>query len=203
MDRALLADCGIDPNALSDAEVAERAERVRQAVARERAALAAVFDEHVADEFVHRDAARTMETMAPNPYLTHLPTLTGGTGWQEVERFYLQDFIPHWPPDVSVVPISRTIGESTVVDELVVSFTHDREMPAILPGLKPTGRRVELPHCVVVGLEQGKVAHEHIYWDQASALVQLGVLDPAGLPVVGAEAARRLMNPGSVSARRW
>ena len=140
--------------------------------------------------------------MSSAPYLTHLPTLTGGTGRPEVERFYREDFIPHWPPDTRVVPVSRTVGANTVVDELVVSYTHDREMPAILPGLPPTGRRVELPHCVVVGLEDGLVAYEHIYWDQGSALAQLGLL-PEGLPVVGAEAARRLLEPRTVPARRW
>ncbi len=93
-----------------------------------------------------------------------------------------------------------------MVDELIVGFTHDREMDAILPGIKPTGRWVELHHVVVVGLEDGKVACEHIYWDLGSTLYQLGLL-PEGLPVVGAEAAQHLRDPGSISANqlmaRW
>jgi carboxymethylenebutenolidase len=135
------------------------------------------------------------------PYLTHVPTLTGGTGYEEVRRFYKYHFIPGWPPDVEVTLISRTVGQGRVVDELIVGFTHDREMDAILPGIKPTGRWVELPHAVVVGLEDGKVAYEHIYWDQGSALYQLGLLSE-GLPVIGAEAAQRLRDSGSISANR-
>lgn len=96
---------------------------------------------------------------------------------------------------MAVKPISRTIGGGRVIDELIVSFTHDRPMPAILPGLEPTGRKVVLPHVVVCGLEGGKVSYEHIYWDQGSALVQLGIIDPSGLPLVGAEAAERLQEP--------
>ncbi len=142
-----------------------------------------------------------MRTMATEPYLTHVPTLTGGNGYEEVRRFYKHHFIPGWPPDVEVTPISRTAGQGRVVDELIVGFTHDREMDAILPGVEPTGRWVELPHAVIVGLRGGKVAYEHIYWDQGSALYQLGLL-PEGLPVVGAEAAQRLRDPRSVPANR-
>jgi carboxymethylenebutenolidase len=89
--------------------------------------------------------------------------------------------------------VSRTVGQGRVVDELVASFTHDLEIPAILPGVPPTGRRVELPFVVVMGTEDGKVAYEHIYWDQASVLVQLGLLDPSRLPVSGGEQADRLL----------
>jgi hypothetical protein len=120
-----------------------------------------VLDEHISDEFQLKDAEATMHTMTAEPYLTHVPTLTGGTGRQEVRRFYEYHFNPGWPPDVDVTPISRTVGQGRVVDELILGFTHDREMDAILPGVEPTGRRVELPHAVVVGLEHGKVAYEH------------------------------------------
>jgi carboxymethylenebutenolidase len=158
--------------------------------------LGAVFDAHVRAEFVEKDVARTMATMSAEPYLTHVPTLTGGTGRAEVERFYRDHFVGHWPDDVEVKPLSRTVGESRVVDELIVSFTHDREMRVYLPGVKPTGRRVVLPHVVVMGFDaDGRVAYEHIYWDQATLLVQVGLLDPALLPVAGAEQARRLQDP--------
>ncbi|HZP27323.1 MAG TPA: ester cyclase, partial [Acidimicrobiia bacterium] len=79
--------------------------------------------------------------------------------------------------------------------EFIVRFTHDVEMDAVLPGVPPTGRRVELPHVAVVGFENGKVAFERIYWDQASLLVQIGLIDPDGLPVVGAEQARVVLDP--------
>ena len=91
--------------------------------------------------------------------------------------------------------MSRTIGDDQVVDELVLSFTHDIEMPQLLPGVSPTGKHVRLAFCVVVGFDDGKVAHEHIYWDQASLLVQVGLLDPAGLPVTGAEQAANVLDP--------
>jgi carboxymethylenebutenolidase len=159
--------------------------------------LGAVFDAHVKAEFIEKSVADTMATMAPEPYLTHVPTLAGGTGRGEVERFYRDHFVGHWPDDVEVKPVSRTVGENRVVDELVVSFTHDREMRVYLPGVAPTGRRVVLPHVVVMGFDDsGRVAYEHIYWDQATLLVQVGLLDPASLPVSGAEEARRLLDPG-------
>jgi carboxymethylenebutenolidase len=67
---------------------------------------------------------------------------------------------------------------------------------AILPGIKPTGRKVTVPTVVIVGFDQdNKITHEHIYWDQATMLVQLGLLDPSALPVTGAEQAARLLNP--------
>ena len=158
--------------------------------------LGAVFDAHIKAEFVDRDVAETMATMTPEPHLTHVPTLTGGTGRSEVERFYREHFVGHWPDDVQVKSVSRTVGQNQVVDELIVSFTHDREMRVYLPGVVPTGRKVVLPHVVVMGFDEGgRVAHEHIYWDQASLLVQVGLLDPALLPVSGADQAKRLLDP--------
>jgi carboxymethylenebutenolidase len=157
--------------------------------------LGAVFDAHVKAEFIDKDVAATMATMVAEPYLTHVPTLTGGTGRLEVESFYRDHFVGHWPDDVEVKPLSRTVGHNRVVDELIVSFTHDREMRVFLPGVPPTGRKVVLPHVVVMGFDEaGRVAYEHIYWDQASLLVQVGLLDPALLPVSGAEQAKRLLD---------
>jgi carboxymethylenebutenolidase len=163
--------------------------------------LGAVFDAHVKAEFVDRNVAATMATMAPEPYLTHVPTLTGGIGRAQVERFYRDHFVGHWPDDVQVKPLSRTTGQNRVVDELVVSFTHDREMRVYLPGVAPTGRKVVLPHVAVMGFDEaGRVAYEHIYWDQAALLVQVGLLDPALLPVAGAEQAKRLLDPRHAGA---
>ena len=158
--------------------------------------LGAVFDAHVRAEFVDKDVAATMATMTAEPYLTHVPTMTGGTGRVEVERFYSKHFVGHWPDDVEVKSISRTVGQNRVIDELIVSFTHDREIRVFLPGVAPTGRKVVLPHVVVMGFDDaGRVAYEHIYWDQASLLVQVGLLDPKLIPVSGAEQARRLLDP--------
>jgi carboxymethylenebutenolidase len=155
----------------------------------------AVFDDHVRAEFVDRDLDATMGTMTDDPYVNHVPVMTGGVGREAVARFYDTYFIGHWPADIEVIPVSRTADDNQVVDELVLRFTHDIEMPALLPGVAPTGRRVELAFAVVVGFRDGKITHEHIYWDQASLLAQVGLLDADTLPVVGAEHARKVLDP--------
>jgi carboxymethylenebutenolidase len=157
--------------------------------------LGAVFDDHVAAEFVDLDLDATMATMTDDPYVNHVPVMTGGVGFEGVRRFYGDHFIGKWPKDVEITPVSRTVGEDQVVDELVLSFTHDIEMDQLLPGVAPTGKPVRLAFCVVVGFADGKVAHEHIYWDQASLLAQVGLLDPAALPVTGREQAETVLDP--------
>ena len=157
--------------------------------------IAAVFDDHVAAEFVDLDLDATMATMTDDPYVNHVPVMTGGVGFEGVRQFYGAHFIGKWPRDIEITPVSRTVGEDQVVDELVLAFTHDIEMDQLLPGVAPTGRHVQLAFCVVVKFEDGKVAHEHIYWDQASLLVQVGLLDAAGLPVTGVEQAEYVFDP--------
>jgi carboxymethylenebutenolidase len=149
--------------------------------------LAATFDAHVQAEFVDLDLEATMATMTDQDrYVHHVPTITGGNGTEGVREFYSRHFIGQWPQDTEIQSISRTVGEDQVVDELLMSFTHDRVIDIMLPGIEPTGRRLSVPVVVVVGFEDGKVHHEHIYWDQATVLVQAGLLDPSGLPVIGA-----------------
>jgi carboxymethylenebutenolidase len=155
--------------------------------------LGALFDAHVGSEFADRDVNATMATMAPEPYVYCVPTMIGGFGGDGVRRFYSEHFIHQIPRDAKVTPISRTVGKDQVVDEIIVSFTHDTEWDYLLPGIPPTGKRVELPTVLVMKFENGKVAHEHVWWDQASLLVQVGLLDPAKLPVTGTEQARRLL----------
>jgi carboxymethylenebutenolidase len=155
--------------------------------------LGALFDGHIAREFADFDVDATMETMVAEPYVHCVATLTGGFGGREVRRFYSEHFINQIPKDAKVTPISRTIGKDQVVDELIVSFTHDTQWDYLLPGIPPTGKKVELPHVVVMKFENGKVAHEHVWWDQASLLVQVGLLDPKRLPVVGIEQANQLL----------
>ena len=159
-----------------------------------RSDIGAVFDDHVAAEFVAEDLDATMATMSADPYVNHVPVMTGGVGFEGVRSFYRSHFIGKWPADVELTPVSRTVGEDQVVDELVLSFTHDVEMPQLLPGVPPTGKPVRLAFCVVVKFEDGKVAHEHIYWDQASLLVQVGLINRAGLPVTGAEQAENVLD---------
>ena len=155
--------------------------------------LGALCDGHIAREFVDLDVDATMKTMVPEPYVYCIAVMTGGFGGEGVRSFYSQHFINQIPKDAKVTPISRTVGKDQVVDEFILSFTHDTQWDYLLPGIPPTGKRVELPHVLVMKFEDGKVAHEHVWWDQASLLVQVGLLDPAKLPVVGIEQAKRLL----------
>lgn len=157
--------------------------------------LVAKWEAHARAEFETRDADATMATMVAEPYVNNAPTMTGGVGHDQLKRFYKYHFVNANPPDTELKPISRTVGAGQIVDELMVSFTHTREIDWMLPGIAPTGRRVEIPVVAVVRFEGDKVAHEHIYWDQASVLVQLGLLDPEGLPVAGVETARKIADP--------
>jgi carboxymethylenebutenolidase len=156
--------------------------------------LGAVFDAHMSAEFELRDADTAMETMTDAPSLIHVPVVTGARGKDALHDFYQDHFVGKWPADLSVERISRTTTDSMVIDEFIVRFTHDVVMDAILPGLAPTGRSVELPHVAVVGFENGKIAFERIYWDQGSMLVQLGLLDVDHLPLVGSQQAAALLH---------
>ena len=167
---------------------------------KEPADLGALFDGHIEKEFADLDVDATMETMVAEPYVYCVPVMTGGFGGQGVRRFYSEHFINQIPKDAKVTPISRTVGKDSVVDEFILSFTHDTQWDYLLPGIPPTGKQVELPHVLVMKFENGKVAHEHVWWDQASLLVQVGLLDPGKLPVVGIEQARRLLQ---VAANNW
>jgi carboxymethylenebutenolidase len=113
-----------------------------------------------------------------------------------VRRFYTDEFIGTFPDDIAVDSLGLTVGDTRIAEEVVMSFTHDREMPWVLPGVGPTGRKVVSPMVAVVGFRDGKVRFEHIWWDQGALLAQLGLLDPARLPVVGAEQAPSIANLG-------
>ncbi len=158
------------------------------------AVFAAVFDEHVRAEFEAHDAAATMATMSGDPHLYHVPTMAGGNGREEIFRFYRDHFVTKWPADTTTTLVSRTVGDEQLVDELVMHFTHDCVIDALLPGVAATHRKVALPVVVVVKFDGGKVAHEHIYWDQASLLVQVGLLEPSALPVTGIEQTSNLLD---------
>ena len=157
--------------------------------------LVALWEEHIRHEFATKSTDETLATMVPDAYVDHVPVLTGGRGHDELRRFYATHFIPKMPPDMAMTPVSRTVGGDQLVDEMVISFTHSIEMDWMLPGIAPTGRRVEVALVVIVRFRDGKLAHEHIYWDQASVLAQLGLIDPATLPVAAAESARKVLDP--------
>jgi carboxymethylenebutenolidase len=151
--------------------------------------LSDVWEEHMKGEFATKSVEETMAIAA----------------------FYRDYFIPQMPPDTETVPVSRTIGDTQIVDEMIFKFTHSIRMDWMLPGIEPTGKRVEVPLVAIIGFKDGKVMSEHIYWDQASVLVQLGLLEADKLPVVGIEATRKILDPtlpsntlieGAAAARR-
>ena len=157
--------------------------------------LVKLWEEHTAHEFSTRDTEATLATMVDDAHVNHVPVMTGGYGKDALRAFYSRDFIPSMPPDTTLTPVSRTIGEDQLVDEMIFSFTHTQEMPWMLPGIPPTHKRVEVPLVAIVGFRDGKLAYERIYWDQASVLKQIGLLSDEHLPVVGAETARKVLDP--------
>jgi len=157
--------------------------------------LGQLWEDHVRYEFSTRNTEDTLATMVEDAYVNHIPVLTGGVGRDELREFYSKRFIPQMPPDTEMTPISRTIGEDQLVDEMVFKFTHSIRMDWMLPGVPPTGKRVEVPLVAIVRFRDGKLAHEHIYWDQASVLVQIGLIDAANLPVTGVKSARKVLDP--------
>ncbi len=168
--------------------------------------FSALWDKHCEYEFATRNVADTMATMVAEPYVNHIPTMTGGVGHAMLSRFYQHHFVNSNPPDTRLVPISRTVGATQIVDEILFSFTHTCEIDWLLPGVAPTGRPVEIPLVAIVKFRGDKLYHEHIYWDQASVLVQVGLLDPKGLPVAGVETARKLLDetqPSNTLMAAW
>ena len=155
--------------------------------------LTQLWQQHTSHEFVTRDTEATLATMVEDAYVNHVPVMTGGWGKEALRAFYSRDFIPCMPPDTTLTPVSRTVGTDQLVDEMIFSFTHTQEMPWMLPGVPPTHKRVEIPLVAIVGFRDGKLAHERIYWDQASVLKQLGLLPGDSLPVYGAETAHKVV----------
>ncbi|MCC3438421.1 MAG: ester cyclase [Microcoleus sp. PH2017_40_RAT_O_B] len=157
--------------------------------------LQELWEEHLGYEFGTHSTEDALATMVEDAYVNHIPIMTGGVGKPALREFYSKYFIPQMPPDIELIPISRTIGTDQLVDEMLAKFTHTVQMDWMLPGIAPTGKRIEVAVVAIVQFRDGKLAHEHLYWDQASVLVQLGLLDPGTLPVVGVDSARKLLNP--------
>src|ERR1700680_2227029 len=164
-------------------------------VSSEQQVMVELFQKHVGAELAG-DLETTMNTMTEEPHLHNIPSMVGGVGYEGVRTFYRDHLVgKFFPPDVKRTDVSRTVGENQIVDELVISFTHTTMIDWLLPGVAPTGKSVEVAVAVIAGFKDGKISHEHIYWDQASVLVQIGLLDPKGLPVSGADSARKVLDP--------
>ena len=154
-----------------------------------------LFQKHV-DAELQADLETTMATMTDNPHLMNIPVMMGGVGREGVRKFYDNHLVgKFFPPDVEMINVSRTVSEDQIVEELVIKFTHTTCIDWMLPGVAPTHKKVEIGLVVVVKFQNDKIAHEHIYWDQASVLVQIGLLNPKNLPVSGVEGARKILDP--------
>ena len=152
--------------------------------------LLTVWQQHTHAEFVLKDADAALATMTENPYLLMIPTGTACVGRAAVREYYASHFLTAFPPDLELESISQTIGSDRLVEEMIVRFTHTIGMDWLLPGVRPTWRRAEFIVTAVIGFEDGKVAHEHVHWDQATLLSQMGVLDHKF--ATGADSVRQL-----------
>ncbi|KAL4985121.1 hypothetical protein BDW68DRAFT_165680 [Aspergillus falconensis] len=203
------AEVDLDEYHRLDADLAftRTLEVLRKAYGRE-GDLEKPWEEHLQGKFFSMDLNDTMSHYTKNltPTTTYVPTLSGGTGARALRRFYDQYFLHKLPPSMHLRLISRTVGADRVVDELYISFEHTQEIPWMLPGVPPTNRKVEIVLVSIVSMRAKRLYSEHVYWDQASVLVQVGLLDPKlvpketqekgvdRLPVIGREAARRILD---------
>ena len=154
-----------------------------------------LFERHM-DAELNGDLDTTMATMSDDPHLNHVPVMAGGVGKQGVRKFYRDHLVgKFFPPDVQRAKVSSTIDNHQIVEEMVISFTHTTPMDFMIPEVPPTGKLVEIAIVVIIGFKDNKISHEHIYWDQASVLSQIGLLDPTNLPVCGAESAQKVLDP--------
>ncbi len=150
-------------------------EQVTTAIAQFMRELERLWDEHREASVGRRDLAGSLAHLAAQPSVWHLPAMTGAAGRQDLERFYAEDFLPHVPADLAVTRTSRTVDRFHLVDETTVSFTHDRELPWLLPGVDPTHRRAQVQAVAIVGFERGRIRSQRIHWDHATLAAQLGI----------------------------
>ena len=157
-----------------------------------------VLEQHVEAE-MNGDLELTMATMTENPHLLNVPNMMGGDDFDGVKTFYKDHLVgKFFPPDVEFNRISLTIGKDQIVEELVISFTHTKKVYWCLPNIEPTNKKVKMAVVVIAGIDNKKLTHEHIYWDQASVLVQVGLIDPINLPVVGDQSANKLLKIANI-----
>ncbi|WP_299494771.1 hypothetical protein [uncultured Shewanella sp.] len=152
-----------------------------------------IFDEHMAAEFDHKNINDTMATMSEDPYVINIPTLRGGDNYQAVKHFYNTEFIGQFPDDMDIEVISKSFNTDLLVTELVMSLTHDREIPWLLPNISPSYKKISFFTIVIVNFKDEKVDSERIYWDQGSVLAQVGLIDEKKLPVNGQACVHKLL----------
>jgi len=142
--------------------------------------LEAIWDEHLAASLRRHDLAGSLANLVAEPSLLHIPAMTGAAGRAALERFYREDLFGHVPADLTVRRISRTVDRFRLVDEATVSFTHDRELPWLLPGVAPTHGHAEVLTIAVVGFERGRISSQRVLWDHATLSTQLGLVESRG-----------------------
>lgn len=162
----------------------------------EQQTLIDVWNAHTQAEFEKKDADAAIATMTDHPVLIHVPVGTGASGKEPLRRFYAEVFIPQMPPDIELQLLTRSVGQGRVIDEFIIEFTHTVRMDWFAPGVEPTGRRLKVPHVGIVAFEADRISSEHIYWDQATVLAQLGLITPE-LPILADEQADRLVDPNA------
>lgn len=136
-----------------------------------------VWNDHTGAEFGQRSADAALNTMVEAPKVTILANKAGGCGKEAVRAFYADVLIPQWPDDARMDVVNRVVGRNQLVDEIRLSFTHAKQMDWLLPGVPPTDNKVEMDVVIVVRFEDGLIGEERIYWDHATVLRQVGLLD--------------------------
>ncbi len=162
--------------------------------------LIVIWEEHIRCEFEEHNVEKTMKTMTNTPHNISVPTLAGGVGFEEVQHFYTRSFIHQMPEDIESTLVSRTIGGNRLVDESILEFTHSVVMDWILPGIAPTHRKVKIAMVAIIGFRDDNVEYEHLYWDHASVLYQVGLIEGDKLPVLGKESAEKIAKPHSIAS---
>jgi carboxymethylenebutenolidase len=136
--------------------------------------LTSIWEEHLEALLVRHDLEASLAHMVAEPSLLHIPAMTGAAGRTALERFYAEEFLPHLPDDMVRTRLSRTVDRFRIVDEMKISFTHDRELPWLLPGVAPTYRRAEVLTVAIVGFDRGWIRSQRVLWDHATLIAQLG-----------------------------
>lgn len=160
----------------------------------DRSALEQVWESHTAAEFAHRDPDAAVATITEDVVLVHVPLGIGGVGRPAVREFYAKYLTAQVPDDLEMEIVTRTVGSNRIIDEFIVTFTHTIQMDCFAPGIAPTGRHLTVPHVGVIGFRGGLISSEHIYWDHATVLAQLGLLEPGDLPI-NTDQHTRLISP--------
>jgi carboxymethylenebutenolidase len=164
-------------------------------------AMLTAWQQHTYAEFALKDPDAAVAVMTEDPHLFLIPSGTGGVGRAAVYKFYAEQMLPHLPPDLELQPLSQVFGPDRIVEEFVVRFTHTLRMDWLLSGLAATNRKVEFAFVGIIGFLGSKVGSEHLYWDQATVLSQLGILDhPTAAAGLGSVAQLLKLPPQMVPA---